>query len=149
MVAKGSSKMDETQIPKWFEKSVWVLFDLYHGSYIGKGTVASWWGFLCDISEAALRPSFRLAVNASPDRCPTAAQIRAHALATAKTLVKPPSADLSRPALPEPELTLPADNPFFEKLEAYKRGEIPRSDDERKEAVKDAVRGFSESRRSA
>jgi hypothetical protein len=115
----------KSTIPEWFARSVWMLFDLYPGCNASKTAADSWWRFLRELPEDAVRKAFRLAIKASPDRCPTAAQIRAHAEAVAKTLGTP-KADLTLPALPEPEPELPADNPFAAKLEAYKRGEIPR-----------------------
>ena len=130
--------------PEWFVKAVWFTHDLYPGLMPGKTTVKHWWQYLRDLPEQAVRGGFRLAVKASPDRCPTAPQIRAHAEAVAKTL-DTPRADLSLPALPEPELTLPPDNPFAEKLEQYKRGETPK----RIEEVKQAVRDFMNAARGA
>lgn len=114
--------------PAWFTHSVVMLYDLYPGAYIGPTTVRSWWGYLRDVPTEALRAAFRLAIRASPDRCPSAAQVRAHAEAVAKTL-DGPKPDMTRLALPEPEPVLPEDNPFFETLERFKRGDLPRQDE--------------------
>jgi hypothetical protein len=113
------------QTPPWFVKAVWTLYELYPGYQPGKTTAESWWGYMSGLPEDAVRKAFRLATEATPDRIPTAPQVAAHARAVAKTLGTP-KADLTLPALPEPEPELPEGNPFAAKLEAYKRGEIPR-----------------------
>jgi hypothetical protein len=109
--------------PEWFISAVAYMHDLY-SSTPGKTLHVSWWAFMRHLPEDAIRTGFRRAVETSPGRLPTAPQIAEHAKAASKSLGGP-VADLSRPALPEPELTLPPDSEWAAKLEAYKRGETP------------------------
>lgn len=114
-------------VPPWFVAAVAYLHELYPGAQIGVATAATWWRFMGHLRQDAIRAGFRRAIDAHPDRIPTAPQIRAAAEAANKTSPVP---NLDLPALPEPEPTLPRTSEWYDKLEAYKRGEIPRSREE-------------------
>lgn len=69
---------------------------------------------------------------------PSAEFVRRIAESEAKTLYRPVP-NFETPCLPEPELELPPDNPFFEALERFKqRGKIP--SDQAVDAAREIVR---------
>ncbi len=125
----------------WFAKAITMLFDLYPGTFAGTTQIDSWWRFLRDLPEQAIKLGFRRAVASSLERCPSAPLIRAHAQSVAR-LGGIPAQNLETPALPEPELKLPSDNPFHDTLERYKRGEVP-GKGEGKAAVSEIVKGLA------
>jgi hypothetical protein len=99
----------------------------YINTTISAVTLKSWWDSVSYLPEYAIRRALVLAPreNESPIWPPSGELVRRVAEREAKT---PPPArpNYDRLSLTDPELTLPPDNPFYERLEAYKRGDIPR-----------------------
>jgi hypothetical protein len=95
----------------------------------------AWWRQFDGLPDDSVRLSFRRAQreHQDPQSPPSCEFVRR--IAERDSKLTRPKADLSLPALPEPELRLPQDNPFYEKLEAYKRGEIPCREKARAEAA--------------
>jgi hypothetical protein len=88
-------------------------------------TIPAWWSRLGDLPREAIERAMIKASNDSPQFAPSAPSIRQIAEPIAKTLarpVPPPVAGL----LEETELELPPNNPFYETLERFKRGDIPK-----------------------
>lgn len=138
--AKTSS--ESVAVPKWFCAEMTTLFALYPSATLEAPTILAWWRHLQKLPAAALVQAFRKAPASSSLFCPSAEVVRQVADPIARTLAHPVQ-NLEVPALPEPELTLPEDNPFFETLERFKRGEIPRR--QAAAAAREIVRAVTES----
>lgn len=125
-----SLKNESGAIPQWFRDEVVALFALYPSAILSAPTILAWWRHLHGVAEdkilqRVLVQAFKRAPEQSTSFCPSAEIVRQVAEPIAKTL-SCPVANLELRALPEPELTLPPDNPFHDMLERFKRGEIPR-----------------------
>lgn len=77
---------NNTSPPRWFEQSIWHLFDLYPGVMPSKTTTISWWREMRHNSEQAIKNGIRRAIQDSPARMPTAPQIMAHVKAVEKSM---------------------------------------------------------------
>jgi hypothetical protein len=99
----------------------------------------TWWSRLGDLPREAIERAMVKASNESPQFAPSAPMVRSVAEPIAKSLARPVQ-NLDMAALPEPELELPRDNPFYETLERFKRGDIPK-----REAAAQIVRTVTES----
>lgn len=129
-----ASRNERSPVPAWFVSELAGLYVSYPSSGQMPSTApAVWWGKLRGLSPRAVSIALQRAPHESPDPVwmPSAELVRRIAVSVDKTL-DTPKADLSLPALPEPEPVLEPSNPFYDKLEAYKRGEIPRGPDEAK-----------------
>jgi len=114
-------------VPGWFVEEMAALYVCFPSAGKMPATApVAWWRHLHAFPEAATRRAFARAPRAleQPHWLPSAELVRRIAEAETKTL-SVPRADLSRPALPEPEPELDPSNPFHATLERYKRGEIP------------------------
>ena len=122
------SKNESEKVPAWFAEKAAGLFTLYPNASMQSLTVVSWWRHLGNLPEEAVRRAFARAPreNDQPMWAPSAEFVRRLAESEAKTLSRPVP-NYKAPCLPEPDLELPPDNPFYETLERFKRGEIPRN----------------------
>jgi hypothetical protein len=119
---------EPVKVPGWFAAQFAELVLRYpsQAGHLSAALTLAYWRSVAIYSDSVIaRALARLPKeSANPDFLPSAELLRRLAEAEHKVGDRPKQ-DLSRPALPEPELTLPPDNPFYDKLEAYKRGEIP------------------------
>jgi hypothetical protein len=131
--------MQKLEIPGWFKQSMVEMFSMYPGAQMQTIALQTWWSRLGDLPREAIERAMVKASNESPQFAPSAPLVRTVAEPIAKTLaIKIPE----QPAgyLPEPELDLPPDNPFYETLERFKRGDIPK-----REAAAQIARTVAES----
>jgi hypothetical protein len=137
-------------VPRWFVAELGELYLQYpNAGQMPKTGAAARWRVIAlnpdratrnDVPDEAILTAIRRAPREASDTnwMPSCELVRRVATAEARTLADP-KADLSRPALPEPEPTLPPDNPWCETLERLKRGEIPG-----RAVVREIVRGVAE-----
>jgi hypothetical protein len=131
----------DPKVPGWFAAKLTEIAAGYPSMIANLGATlnVAYWRPVAIYSDAAIgRALARFGKEGTGEFMPSAEILRRLCEAENKVGDRP-AANLDRKALPEPELTLPVDNPFYERLERYKRGEIPYREDARRET--DAIVG--------